>query len=216
MGLNPIAFDIETSGLDDDSVITVAGFAHDLGESLILNVGGRDAPEHQTLTTTLDDHSAGAVSLVVAADEEELLAEISKVASSQIDGDRHDLTAYNGETWNGGFDLPFCRTRFLNHNMEWPFRDLAYADMMETIVDRFDTNDQGDLVGVYNELIGNPTCDPFEDSGEAVDAYEAAEWLPLLKHNLADIQRTKELAQLAGRFVPQSDFGMKNLQPPQS
>jgi len=216
MGLNPIAFDIETSGLDDDSVITVAGFAHDLGESLILNVGGRDAPEHQTLTTTLDDHSAGAVSLVVAADEEELLAEISKVASSQIDGDRHYLTAYNGETWNGGFDLPFCRTRFLNHNMEWPFRDLAYADMMETIVDRFDTNDQGDLVGVYNELIGNPTCDPFEDSGEAVDAYEAAEWLPLLKHNLADIQRTKELAQLAGRFVPQSDFGMKNLQPPQS
>ena len=214
MGLNPIAFDIETSGLDDDSVITVAGFAHDLGESLILNVGGRDAPEHQTLTTTLDDHSAGAVSLVVAADEEELLAEISKVASSQIDGDRHYLTAYNGETWNGGFDLPFCRTRFLNHNMEWPFRDLAYADMMETIVDRFDTNDQGDLVGVYNELIGNPTCDPFEDSGEAVDAYEAAEWLPLLKHNLADIQRTKELAQLAGRFVPQSDFGMKNLQPP--
>ena len=216
MGLNPIAFDIETSGLDDDSVITVAGFAHDLGESLILNVGGRDAPEHQTLTTALDDHSAGAVSLVVAADEEELLAEISKVASSQIDGDRHYLTAYNGETWNGGFDLPFCRTRFLNHNMEWPFRDLAYADMMETIVDRFDTNDQGDLVGVYNELIGNPTCDPFEDSGAAVDAYEAAEWLPLLKHNLADIQRTKELAQLAGRFVPQSDFGMKNLQPPQS
>jgi len=214
MGLDPIAFDIETSGLDDDSVITVAGFAHDLGESLILNVGGRDAPEHQTLTTALDEHSAGAVSLVVTANEEELLDEISEIASSQIDGDRHYLTAYNGETWNGGFDLPFCRTRFLNHDMEWPFRDLAYADMMETVVDRFDTNDQGDLVGVYDQLIGNESCDPFEDSGAAVDAYEAAEWLPLLKHNLADIQRTRELALLAGRFVPKSDFSMKNLQPP--
>lgn len=34
--LAPLAFDIETSGLDDDAVITVAGFSHSLGESLIL------------------------------------------------------------------------------------------------------------------------------------------------------------------------------------
>ena len=54
MGLDPIAFDIETSGLDEDAVITVAGFAHELGESIILNVDGRDAPEHQTLTSALD------------------------------------------------------------------------------------------------------------------------------------------------------------------
>jgi len=83
--------------------------------------------------------------------------------------------------------------------MEWPFRDLAYADMMET-VDRFDTGDERDLVGVYEQLVDKPTCDPFEDSGEAVAAFEAAEWLPLL----------------AGRFVPKSDFSMKNLQPPES
>jgi len=101
------------------------------------------------------------VSLVVTVNEAALLEEISEIASSQIDGDRHYLTAYNGETWNGGFDLPFCRTRFLNHDMEWPFRDLAYADMMET-VDRFDTGDERDLVGVYGQLIGKATCDPFE------------------------------------------------------
>lgn len=98
--------------------------------------------------------------------------------------------------------------------MDWPFDDLAYADMMEAIVDRFDTGDKRDLVGAYDQLIGNDTCDPFEDSGVAVGAYEAAEWLPLLKHNLADIQRTRELAQLADRYVPQCDFSMKNLQPP--
>ena len=56
---------------------------------------------------------------------------------------------------------------------------------------------------------------PFNDSEAAVDAYEAAEWLPLLEHTLADIQRTKELALLAGRFMAKSDFSIKNLQPPQ-
>lgn len=210
MGLDPIAFDIETSGLDEDAVITVAGFAHDLGESIILNVDGRDAPDHQTLTTALDEHSAGAVSLEIVDDEAALLESISEIATSQINGDRHYLTAYNGETWNGGFDLPFCRTRFLDHDMDWPFGDLAYADMME-MVDRFNTQDQRDLVGVYDHLIGNETCDPFEDSGEAVDAFEAAEWLPLLEHNLADIQRTRELALLAGRFVAKSDFDIKSI-----
>lgn len=85
---------------------------------------------------------------------------------------------------------------------------------MIQIVDRFDTHDQKDLVGVYETLIRKETCDPFEDSAEAVDAFEDDTWLPLLKHNLADIQRTRELAELAGRFVARSDFKMKNLEPP--
>jgi hypothetical protein len=97
--------------------------------------------------------------------------------------------------------------------MEWPFGDVAYADMMQ-IVDRFGTIAANDLVGVYDILVGEETCDPFEDSVEAVDAFEAGDWLPLLKHNLADIQRTRELADLAGRFIPKSDFSMKNLAPP--
>ena len=97
--------------------------------------------------------------------------------------------------------------------MDWPFGDVAYADMMQ-IVDRFDTNDQSDLVGVYDALIGDQTCDPFDDSATAVDAFENGDWLPLLEHNLADIQRTRKLADLAARFVPKSDFSMKNLEPP--
>jgi uncharacterized protein YprB with RNaseH-like and TPR domain len=210
--LDPVAFDIETSGLDNDAEITVAGFAHSLGESLILNTAGQTA-DPKALVTTLDQASAGTVQLELADDERGLLEAVATFATHQLDGDRHYLTAYNGETWNGGFDLPFCRTRFLRHDMDWPFRDVAYADMM-AITDRFDTNDQRDLVGVYDALIGDETCDPFNDSAAAVDAFEAADWLPLLEHNLADIQRTRELADLAGRFVPKSDFSMKNLEPP--
>lgn len=41
--------------------------------------------------------------------------------------------------------------------MGWPFLDLAYTDMMET-VDRFDTGDESGLVGVYEQLIGNGSC----------------------------------------------------------
>ena len=210
--LDPIAFDIETSGFDDDAVITVAGFAHDLGESLICNLDGRTA-DRTTLVTALDDHSDRTVQLELVDDEQALLEAVATFATHQLDGDRHYLTAFNGETWSGGFDLPFCRTRFLRHGMDWPFGDVAYADMMQ-IVDRFDTNDQSDLVGVYDALIGDQTCDPFEDSAQAVDAFEDGNWLPLLKHNLADIQRTRELADLAGRFVARSDFNMKNLEPP--
>ena len=210
--LDPVAFDIETSGLDDDAEITVAGFAHSLGESLILNTAGQTA-DRKALVTTLDDHSPRTVQLQLVDDEQALLEALATFATEQLDGDRHYLTAFNGETWNGGFDLPFCRTRFLRHDMDWPFRDVAYADMMQ-IVDRFDTNDQHDLVGVYDALVGDETCDPFDDSAAAVDAFEAANWLPLLEHNLADIQRTRELADLAGRFVPRSDFSMKNLEPP--
>jgi uncharacterized protein YprB with RNaseH-like and TPR domain len=205
--------DIETSGLGDDAIVTVAGFAHELGVSLILNLDGRRQPDRKALATALDEYSERTVQLELVDKEHALLEGIATFATHQLDGDRHYLTAFNGETWSGGFDLPFCRTRFLQHDMDWPFGDVAYADMMQ-IVDRFDTNDQSDLVGVYDALIGEETCDPFEDSAAAVDAFESGDWLPLLKHNLADIQRTRELADLAGRFVPKSDFSMKNLEPP--
>jgi uncharacterized protein YprB with RNaseH-like and TPR domain len=58
--LDPIAFDIETSGVDDDAEITVAGFAHTLGESLVLNTAGR-AADRKALVTTLDQASTGTV-----------------------------------------------------------------------------------------------------------------------------------------------------------
>jgi len=108
-----------------------------------------------------------------------------------------------------GFELRVDRlSEFLG--LQWPVLDQEFEDTN----DRFDTHDHSDLIGVYETLIGTETCDPFEDSAEAVDAYNEGAWLPLLKHNLADIQRTRELAELAGRFVAQSDFKMKNLEPP--
>lgn len=210
--LEPVAFDIETSGFGADSVVTVVGFAHDLGTWLGLNTNGQDV-DAAALQSALTSVANSGIDVETRANEAAVLEATAGFLDERIDGDTHYLTAYNGETWNGGFDLPYLRTAFLRHDISWPFGDLAYADMMEAI-DRFDTNDNRDLVSVYETLIGDDCCDPFEDSEAAVEAFEAADWLPLLKHNLADIQRTHELAMLAERFVPQSDFAMKNLAPP--
>jgi hypothetical protein len=212
-GLTPVAFDIETSGLDRSAVVTVAGFGHELGYWLFLNTAGRSV-ETDDVTPALEDCVTAPVSLTVVGDERELLEAVTAFVGGHVDGETHYLTAYNGETWNGGFDLPFLRSACHRNDVPWPFGDIAYADTMEAI-DRFDTGDVRDLEGVYDCLVGDDHCDPFEDSGSAVDAFEAGDWLPLLQHNLADIQRTRELAELAGRFVPSSDFQMKNLEPPQ-
>lgn len=210
--LTPIAFDLETSGLELSAVVTVAGFATDVGAWLALNTTGRDA-DTTRLTANVEHGSGSNVRVSVFPDQNELLTGLREFATGHIDGDRHYVTAFNGELWNGGFDLPFLRKACVRENVEWPFSDIAYADAM-TAVDRFDTGDVNDLAGVYETLIGNGHCDPFSDSGSAVNAHEEGDWAPLLLHNLADIERTRELVLLAERYVSKSDFAMKNLDPP--
>jgi hypothetical protein len=210
--LAPIAFDIETNGFAPGAVITVAGLAFELGDVLILNTNGRAADE-DGLETRLAAHADGRVDLSVCESERELLTVLADVCAAHIDTDAHYLTAYHGETWNGGFDLPFLRSACVECDVLWPFPDMAYADMLN-VVDRFATDDIRDLVGVYNQLIGAETCDPFDDSEAAVDAFNDCEWELLLRHNFADIHRTREIALLAGEYVPKSDFRMKNLAPP--
>lgn len=212
--LTPIAFDIETSGLSPGSVVTVAGLTTDMGSWLVLNTTGRDAHPDR-LATEVEHQSGSNIRVSVFTNEESLLTGLRDFATKVIDDDRHYLTAYNGERWRGGFDLPFVRSACVRRDTAWPFPSVAYADTMN-MVERFDTGDASDLVGVYDALVGKESCDPFEDSVRAVEAHESGEWVPLLLHNLADVERTRELAVLAGRYVPRSDFKMKNLSPPDS
>jgi len=209
--LDPVAFDIETSGLDSGAVITVAGLATDIGAWLGLNTTGRDA-DPSRLEAAVERRSGSNVRVAVFPDERGLLEGIEAFATERIDGDRQYLTAYNGERWRGGFDLPFLRRACASHSTEWPFPDVAYADTMDA-VERFHTGDD-DLAGAYEALIGGDHPDPFADSASAVSSHESGDWVALLLHNLADIERTREIAVLAGAYVPKSDFRMKSLQPP--
>lgn len=211
-GLSPIAFDIETSGLGPDAIVTVAGFATEMGSWLALNTTGR-AADPERLTEVVTAESGSNVSVDVYESEAGLLSGLAEFATDRLDEERHYLTAYHGETWNGGFDLPFVRRVCVRHDVPWPFPDVAYADVLTT-VDRFESGNSDGLAGVYDELVGGNHCDPFEDSERAITAHETGDWTDLLLHNLADIERTRELAVLAGRYVSKSDFGMKNLAPP--
>lgn len=212
MALRPVAFDLETTGFEPTDAVTVAGLATDVGTWQVLNTDGEDV-DAAALEATVASGVDRPVTIATAPNEAALIATLRDFARDRLDGDRQYLCAFNGETWRTGFDLPFLRTACVRTNEDWPFPPMPYADV-RSMVDRFNTGETGDLVGVHEQLVGGDHADPFDDSAMAVEAFAAGDWVPLLKHNLADVRRTYELAVLAGRYVPKSDFRMKNLEPP--
>jgi len=210
--LDTVAFDIETTGFDVDDQLTVIGFDTDVGSRIFLNTDGREPPSN--LEVRVNEALTTAVSISVQQTERALLCEMSSFVESTLAHRDAKLVAYNGERWNGGFDLPFLRTRLCYHEIDWPFTGLPYIDAMDVFETRFNTSGET-LTGVYEELIGSglTRLDPFADSKEAVEAWEAEDFEPLVRHNVADIRRTRSLMQLAERYCSKSDFPMKSLDP---
>jgi len=208
----PVAFDVETAEVGGDSVVTVSGFSHAFGESLVLNTAGRENVDWGRLLYKLENYSGEEVELNIVTTERELLELVASYVNRQIDADRDYLTTFNGKSWNDPFDIPFCGTRFHSHDMAWPFNDLAYADLKE-LINPLDTNEYSNLDSACDVFIPNGLSDPFDDSEAAVTAFEDGEWLPLLKHNLATIKRSGKLARIASRHW-NSDFALEHLQPP--
>jgi len=163
--LTPVAFDLETSGLESSAVITVVGLATDMGAWLGLNTAGRDA-DAARLAEAVEQESGANIRLSVHPDERGVLLALGEFATARLDGDQQYLTAYFGETYTDGFDLPFLRRACVRQDVDWPFPDVAYADV-RTVMQRF-TTEASDLAGVYEELIGGGHCDPFADSERAV------------------------------------------------
>jgi hypothetical protein len=85
---------------------------------------------------------------------------------------------------------------------------------MDVFESRFNTTETS-LTAVYEELIGEDlsNLDPFDDSGEAVDSWENGNFEPVVRHNVADIRRTRALMDVAERYCSKSDFSMKSLDP---
>ena len=122
-------------------------------------------------------------------------------------------------SWRGGFDVPFLRTRYAHLGLPWPFADVAYADVMSVVADRFNTTVDGeehrDLAGVYEVLCDGEygAVDPFDGSEAAVAAFENGWFAELVLHNVADVLRTQALGRVAERYCSKSDFGVKSLTP---
>jgi len=219
--LKPIAFDIETEGLTIEDEITVAGLRLPLGALVLLNTQGRDV--HKDIEqVVLESCGLEAVKVRTFQSEYDLLEQLATVSRERLRDENRMLVAYNGETWRGGFDLAFLRSRCGQNDVPWPFYEVPYADLLPIVQKRINTtvdgsdgpDEVGDLCGTYDLIIGGDHCDPYTDSREAVSAANNGEWESLILHNIADIERTQQLAEWMQRYVPTSDFQLKNLKPP--
>lgn len=211
-----VAIDIETTGFGADDVVTVIGFKFGIGCRVFCQTAGQPAPN---LEATVTDRVERNVGVSVHQSEAEMLGAVQEFSQNFIQSEKHLLVAYNGETWNGGFDLPFLRTRFAAHDLAWPFVDVAYADLLPLCRDLFNTrlgeDETSDLVGVYDLLCDGEysAIDPFDQSDQAVDAFEEGQFEEVVVHNIADVLRTRRLGQLAKQYCSKSDFGVKSLTP---
>ena len=217
--LTLVAFDIETTGFTVDDEVTVAGFALPLGVRVFLRTDGREADGVEAVVQERTDCH---VDVSTHPSEEALLEAVGAFTRDRLAGDDVLLAAYNGETWQSGFDLPFLRTRLTRTDVEWPFQNLPYTDLLPILTKQFNTAIDGedecrDLAGVYEVLCDGDAgaLDPFAESSEAVAAFEAGEFTDLVLHNVADVLRTRELGVLAERYCSKSDFQLKSLTPTQ-
>lgn len=216
--LQQVPFDIETAGFETSAQVTVVGFALPLGCRVFLNTDGRPA-DGDALAAELSDTFETEIQVCTHSTEAALLEALATFLADTVSAREYLLVAYNGERFNGGFDLPFLRTRYARQDRPWPFDGIPYADVLPLVRTRFNTTVDGDehndLVAAYETLVGGDltALDPFEDSAAAVDAFADGDFEPLLAHNVADVQRTGALASLAERYCGKSEFDMKSLTP---
>jgi uncharacterized protein YprB with RNaseH-like and TPR domain len=210
--LKTVAFDIETTGFETEDRLTVVGFDAAISSRVFLNTGDRTSQSN--LEQRLNDELQTPVTLSTHESEAALLEAMTEFGEATLANQEFKLVAYNGDTWNGGFDLPFLRTRLTTHNLGWPFAELPYVEVLDVFESRFNTTEDT-LDGVYEELIGTglSDVDPFTDSAAAVTAWENGNFEQLVLHNIADIRRTRALMELAERYCSKSDFSMKSLDP---
>ena len=111
--LATIAFDIETTGFSTTDQLTVVGFDAEIGSRVFLNTA--ESACASDIEERVNDHLTTPVTLSVHDDEGALLDAVKTFVDTTIAQRDANLVAYNGETWQGAFDLPFLRTRSTHH-----------------------------------------------------------------------------------------------------
>ena len=219
MALEQVAFDIETTGFDVSDEVTVIGFAVPMGVRVMAQTGGRSATD---VGVVVENATETIVNVSTHPSERAVLTAVADFVEQRLHDEDVLLVAYNGERWNGGFDLPFLRTRYAKLDIAWPFEDVPYADLLPLVSDRFNTSidgeEYGDLATAY-EVLGDGNYgdhDPFDESAEAVTAFDDGRFAELVLHNVSDVLRSREIGQVAERYCAKSEFSVKSLTPTRS
>jgi uncharacterized protein YprB with RNaseH-like and TPR domain len=115
-----IVYDIETTGFQASSIVTTITFRTDEGYISWVNTKGENFSGI--------DNSPVDLHLKVVESEEELLNNVLEFVNEYFD-DSSVLVAYNGETWRGGFDNSFLRTRCVKNEIPFIFNGVRYHDL---------------------------------------------------------------------------------------
>lgn len=116
-----VAWDLETTGFAWDAHFTVSGFWFLDGSGhaeLVVNTGDTSIDIDQ-YETHLERVSDATVTITAADNETALLKALRRVLFDRFERDYNRLTAFHADSWKGGFDLPFLRTRCIDNGVEW-------------------------------------------------------------------------------------------------
>lgn len=123
--LNYVPFDLETTGLTADSIVTTTTIK--TGDTYTVFTPTEDTPNEEEVEEITGEN----VSIVSVDSQKDMLEAISNVVNSM--GEKTVYTAFHGETYHSGFDLPMLRTIAERFEMAHPFKGELYFDAMEPI-----------------------------------------------------------------------------------
>lgn len=118
-----VFFDIETSGLKHDDIVLSYAWAYD-------DDGDDDCGGDG------DGWGCARALGVDAESEVDLLRMMHKAFAGETG---HTLVTYNAETFKGGFDLPFLRTRYAKAGIKWPFKGYKVLDLYPLVARYFNS-----------------------------------------------------------------------------
>jgi len=119
--------------------ITVSGFWFPTGHATLIINTGPHSIDQRHLESELAETSNASVEVIGTDNEASLLEAMGRVIFDRVDREYNCLVAYNAESWKGGFDLPFARTRCIQHGVNWVFDGLVFADLWEPVKKRLNT-----------------------------------------------------------------------------
>ncbi len=144
--VNPVAFDLETTGLNISDTITAVGFMRNLTVGseevykIIIYVVATDFDAQQLsdeLEPKVEAHDLidkdVDVTVIPVENESKLVGELTDNIGGIVNGENDILTTFSGYNYRGGFDYPALSnaTIYADSIEEHPLRGIAHFDIQE-------------------------------------------------------------------------------------
>lgn len=148
-----LVFDIETTGRAWDDEVNMIGLRSvgsyapngrlENAETRVFYRSDTPTGDDNLTEAALEEMTDENVTAVPCDGERELLEETREAVVTELVGPSTIVTAYNGQTKGGGFDMKFLRQRAEQYRMPHPFKDTRFVDAFGAVskADRLNTLD---------------------------------------------------------------------------